>query len=88
MSINHPAYKSIPSTYYTYLTKPKFKHSRYSSPSYCYELHTGYPSVDGYYSSVGEMASAVLSEGLYLKLLRNYENEQRQTLKNYSTDQG
>lgn len=60
------AYKSLPSIYYTYITKPKFKHSRYPSPFHCYLLHTGHACVDGYYWSKGEMASAVLSEGLAL----------------------
>ena len=64
------AHKSLPPDYYTYITKPKFRHKRYTSPSYCYELHTGHLCVDGYYPTVGEMASAVLSEGLLLILLK------------------
>jgi len=71
------AHKSLPfPNLYTYLTKPKFKHKRYSSPSYCYELHTGHACVDGYYSTVGEMASAVISEGLLLTL-KEHEHEER-----------
>ena len=53
----------------TYITKPKFKYYRGSSPAYVYELHTGYDCIDGLYPTQGEAMSAVLSEGLLITLL-------------------
>ena len=61
--------KSIPpqlSHLITYLKKPKYR----GCQSRCYELHTGYEQVDGYYANQGEAMSALISENLLLILLK------------------
>lgn len=54
----------------TFISKPKFTGKR-SSVSCCYELHTGYNTIDGYYPTKGEAMSAILSEGLLTALLQD-----------------
>lgn len=54
----------------TFISKPKFMDKR-PSVSCCYELHTGYSNIDGYYPTKGEAMSAILSEGLLAALLQD-----------------
>jgi len=59
--------KAIPSQLkhlITYLKKAKHR----GCNSYCYELNSGYPQIDGYYPTEGEAMSAILSENLLIKL--------------------
>jgi len=89
MSKDQQARKALPPQLQhliTYITKPKFKYYRGSSPAYVYELHTGYECIDGYYPTQGEAMSAVLSEGLLLTLLEQERSSSSLTLLKENTN--